>query len=60
VFSSEAATAAVSDGDDARDPSVRIGRGKIGGVVRTSRLFSGARLEAKAIGAARLDAWRWS
>ena len=60
VFSAEAARAAVSDGDDAREPSVRIGRGKTGERVRTLRSCSGARLEAEAIGAARRDAWRRS
>jgi hypothetical protein len=60
VFSSEAATAAVSDGDDAREPSVRIGRGKTGDRVRTLRSCSGVRLEAKAIGAVKRDAWRRS
>ena len=56
----EASTAAVCDGDDAREPAVRIGRGKTGDRVRTLRSCSGARLEAEAIGAARRDAWRRS
>ena len=40
--------------------SVRIGRGKTGDRVRTLRSCSGVRLEAKAIGAVKRDAWRRS
>ena len=69
VFSAEAATADVLQGDDARERGVGVGRRRIGELARTSRSCSSARLEAEAIDGARRATlqhllscdtrWRW-